>query len=200
MSARKPVYDVFLSYAQQDVAWAAEVERTFADAGLVAYNIAKTAPGEHVADTVWDALAESAALVALVSSTGSLSPNLSFEVGAAMAWSKPAYALYKGAPPEGLPRYVQNNGIFPASQLQHVVGLVRNSELALSDRERQVLVKTYDSLGTPVVGLLDEPSKVDQLTRRFNRASKSKISGERLLRELLRLRKSGNIRLSRHRM
>lgn len=200
MSARKPVYDVFLSYAQPDVAWAAEVERAFADAGLVAYNIARTSPGEHVVDTLWDALAESAALVALISSTGSRSSNLSFEIGAAMAWSKPVYVLYKGDRPEGLPRYVQSNGIFAADQLHHVVDLVRRSELALSDKQRQVLVKTYDSLGTPVDGLLVDPSKADQLTRRFNRASKSKVSSERLLRELLRLRKSGNFRLSHRRV
>src|ERR1700723_1183292 len=104
MKTRDVPYDVFLSYNPiNDIGWAADVQAALERKGLVVYNIANTEPGEDVSASTWDAMAESAAMVALISQPRSESPNLLFEVGASMTWEKPVYVLYKGKRPVGLP-------------------------------------------------------------------------------------------------
>jgi hypothetical protein len=184
-------YDVFISYAQHDVGWAAEVQRAFENAGLRVYNIANTQPGENVSDAVWEALAESAALVALV--TAGPSDLLLVEIGAAMAWHKPVYVLYRGRRPSGLPNYVEQYGVHPESRIERVIELVNKSNGSLSEEQRRTLSNVYESIGVPTDQLMTDPKSVEELTRRFNKAAKTSLSGERLLREMLRLRKVGQL-------
>jgi hypothetical protein len=191
MSVRSPIYDVFLSHTQADVAWATEIERKFMDAGLSVFRLGGSATGESISDSLWDALAESSSFVALVASAGIQAPSFGFEVGAAMAWRKPVYVLFKGARPSTLPAYVEKYGIFPASQVDRVVRLVSRESIPLPEEQQQLLMQAYEALGVPVDRLQSQPANVEKLTRQFNRASKSNKSGERLLREILRLRKQG---------
>src|SRR5687767_13109344 len=137
----RTTYDVYLSYAQQEIGWAAAVEEEFARAGLSVYNIAKTEPGEDVGASIWEALAESGAVVALMRDPDSKG-NLLFEIGAAMAWEKPVYVLFKGDNAPALPRYAHLEA-YPADELVRVVQLVKASARPLTDEQRSKLAKIY---------------------------------------------------------
>lgn len=198
MSTRKPVYDVFLSHAQAEVAWAVEVEREFTDAGLVVFRVASISAGTNIQDALWEALSESSAMVALVSATGVLPPSFSFELGAAMSWQKPVYVLYKNERPHHLPSYVEQFGVFPADQIDRMRDLVAKGARDLSEVQRRALIDTYTSFGVPLDELLENAAVADQFVRQFNRLSGTRMSGERILRELLRLRKRGGMRPRQH--
>jgi hypothetical protein len=185
------VSDVFISYAQSDTAWAAEVQRRLKEAGLRVFTVGEALPSQNLSDLIWDALTESSALIALVRSPGAVSKYLSVEIGAAMAWQKPVYVLYQGAIPTDLPKYVEQFGVFPASSLGEVISRINEAEKLFSKDERLALGKAYVSVGVPTDQLLLQPAKIQELARAFNRATKANISGERLLREILRLRKQG---------
>jgi hypothetical protein len=194
MSPGKTVSDVFLSFPQSETAWAAAVERRMLDAGLSVF-VARDVPGldADAADRTWDAMAESAAVVSLARGPRETSPSLLFEVGAAMAWNKPVYVVYAGDPPADLPKYVNDFGVFPADRIDHVIGLVRNGEPSMTERERDALVRAYKSVGVTIDQMLLEPAKSDQLVRAYRRNSKSRIPGEQLFRELLHMRKRGQL-------
>jgi len=89
------VSDVFLSYAQSDTAWAAVVQQKLGEAGFKVFTVAGVPSGDNASDLIWDALTESAALIALVRGPGGMSKSLAVEIGAAMAWQKPVYVLYE---------------------------------------------------------------------------------------------------------
>jgi hypothetical protein len=198
MEATKKTCDVFISHGAVDRTWAAEVSQRFSEAGMTAFRIDVAEAPVKLEDTVWEALAESSAIVVLISSPTWQAQSSSIEVGAAMAWEKPAFALFKGRRPQGVPAYVEQFGVFPSDELDRLVGLVRKKMEVLSEKQQQVLFKAYNSLGVPAERLVAQPSKVDQLARRFNRATKSKVSPERLLREILRWRKQGKFRAVGH--
>lgn len=190
MRAQEPVFDVILTYAPSEVVWAVDIERKLADAGLNAYRIVSAEPGSSLDDT-WDAHAESHALIVLIA-PGAMPPLLMFEAGAAMMGQKPIYVLYKGPRPSKLPRYVEQFGVFPAADVDRVVELVSEASRPLSEREQQILIESYTSLNTPIKKLLGQYEKAEQMARRVNRAAGSSLSTDRLLRELLRMRKQGH--------
>jgi len=194
MTTRNVPYDVFLSYNPiNDVGWAADVQSHLENKGLVVYNIANTGPGEDVSDSTWDAMAESAALVALISYPRSESPNLLFEVGASMTWEKPVYVLYKGERPMGLPSYIADARIMPELRIDTLVQRVVENAAPLAGDQHALLKKLYLSFGIPLDQLLSESASAEQLTRRFNKAAHAHLSSALLLRELLRLGKGGKL-------
>jgi hypothetical protein len=182
------VTDVFLSYSQSETAWAAEVQVRFGQAGLEVFNAYGADAGDMRDGVIWDALVESSALIALVRSPREMSPTLSFEIGAAMTWQKPVYVLYQGDRPTGLPKYAEQFGMFPASELDKLVRLVAR-EKGFSDEERHALQQAYTAVGVPADRLLVDLAKLDELEKNFKKISPSHFSAEQLLREILRLRK-----------
>jgi hypothetical protein len=183
--------DVFISCSPSETAWAAEVQRRFQEGGLKVFTN-YGADGNDLDGLIWDALVESAAVIALVRSPRGMSNVLSFEIGAAMIWQKPVYVLYEGDRPTGLPKYAERFGMFPAWEVEKVVRIVAG-ERGFSDDEHRALVQAYLAVGAPVDGLLEDSGKVEQLERNFRSTMKSAASGERLLREILRLRKQGKL-------
>ena len=186
------VTDVFLSCSQSETAWAAEVQLRFGEAGLKVFTDYGADAGNGLDGLIWDALVESSALIALVRSPRGMSAMLSFEIGAAMTWQKPVYVLYEGDRPTGLPKYAERFGMFPAREIDKIVRLVVG-ERGFSDQEHRALERAYVAVGVPVDTLLEDTAKVEQLERNFKSATKTYASGERLLRELLRMRKQGKL-------
>lgn len=188
MSKIKKTYDVFLSYPSDLASQTKVIVKKFADAGLTAFNFSEIKPGHNIVEEIWQALAESWAVVALIK-PGSMPPNVAVEIGAASAWQKPIYILTEGEGEFNVPLYFSKFEVFKTSEIGKVVQLISKSLSPLSDEERSALVKAYSKLRVPTDKLFMEPGSIERLKDE----SGVKISGERIMQELLRLRKQGKL-------
>jgi len=191
MSRTKTIYDVFLSYSLTEADTAALVERALTAAGFDVFTPAKVEPGADVREAVWRALAESAALVAVVHPQHAPMSNTMVELGAAMAWHKSIFVVQTVNGKTRPPDYLQEFPVYPLSRLDDVVQSVRGSLKPLSERERDILRAVYADLRIPTDRLLRDPTAIEALASEFNRRSTAPVSGERLVQELIRLRKAG---------
>ena len=90
--------------------------RVFTDAEVV--------PGESVENAIWEAMSESQALVAIIPETDP-SAWIAFELGAAIAWNKPIYAVASNPATARLPVGLQGIMIYPPSRIEEIA---RNQE------------------------------------------------------------------------
>ncbi|MBN1391571.1 MAG: toll/interleukin-1 receptor domain-containing protein [Sedimentisphaerales bacterium] len=184
----KKTYDVFLSYASDLASQAKVIVNKFADAGLTVFDFSEIKPGYNITEEIWQALAESWAIVALVK-PDIMPPSVAVEIGAASAWQKPIYILTEGEGECNVPLYFSKFEMFKASEVEKVVHLISEGLNPLSDEERLALVKAYSKLRVPTDKLFIEPGSIERLKDE----SGIKISGERIMQELLRLRKQGKL-------
>jgi hypothetical protein len=197
MTLPTPDFDIFLSHSLKDRELAAAITERFKDAGLAVFTIwEQAAAGEKLADRAWLALAESAALVVLVTSDSSANASLALDVGAAKAWNKPIYILADDLGELSLPGYLRAFPIFSTSRLPEVIEELVRSAKPLGEKERVALVKVYTELGFPVDQILTRPEAMKRLTSGFRQLAGVRIPGIRLARELLRMRKTGSLRLA----
>ena len=84
MAKRKHPCDVFLSHRRQDAELAADIARVLQSYDLEVFTDADAAQGQRLEDALWEAMAESQALVAVVPD-GEPSPWMLVELGAAQA-------------------------------------------------------------------------------------------------------------------
>jgi len=193
MSVQTTTYDVFLSYSLTEARTAGLVERALAAAGLDVFNPAKIDPGLSIQEVLWKALAESAAFVVIVHPGRALGSNTSVELGAAMAWHKPIYIVQVGNGAAKPPAYLERFPAYPLSRIEDVVTSIKRSLKTLSDEEREMLCEVYAEMGVSADQLLLDPASLEDLARKFNSRSNTSYAGERLIQELLRLRKSGRL-------
>ena len=193
MSVQTTIYDVFLSYSLMEAETAQLVERTLTQAGLDVFNPAKLEPGSHIRDLLWRALAESAALVVIVDPLRAPGSNVGVELGAAMAWHKPIYVVDANGGTLKLPSYLREFPVYPISRIDDVAQSVKRGLVTLSEEEQSLLMSVYADLGISVDRLLTDPAHVDAFGQEFNRLCQRQVAGERLVQELLRLRKAGQL-------
>ena len=142
---------------------------------------------------IWDALAECRALIAIISVDATPDAMGMVEIGAATAWNKPIYLVLNGPASTRLPDALKSYQVYPRNRLDEVLQKIRTEFQPLSDDDRQVLADTFKALSIPADKLGQSPKSLRDLTTRFNRKTKKQLSGERLLSELLRLRKKGSL-------
>lgn len=188
MPKTKKTYDVFLSYPSDLASQAKFIVKKFADAGLIVFDFSEMKPSYNIIEEIWQALAESWAIVALIK-PGIMPPSVAVEIGAASAWQKPIYILTEGEGKFNVPLYFSKFEVFKTSEIGKVVQLISKSLSPLSDEERLALVKAYSKLRVPTDKLFMEPGSIERLKDE----SGVKISGERIMQELLRLRKQGKL-------
>ena len=193
MSVETTVYDVFLSYSLTEGRAAELVERALREAGLNVFNHAHMAQGRDWEDVLRFALAECAAVVVVIDPQRSPAHATTLELGAAMAWQKPIYLVLADAATAALPPYLQRLPAYSVSRVDDVVQCVRRDMVGLSEQERSVLLAVYAEIGIPVEQLVGEPEHVDAIERRFNARRRKRVLGERLVQELVRLNKSGEL-------
>jgi len=192
-------YDVFLSHSVRDAALATVVKQHLEEAGLAVFGVSGFdlaiggEPGTEWADAVWEALVESSALVALLTPAHRDSPALGVEVGGAWVRQKPIYILLEGDGPTELPPYLRRFQVYPLSELSNVILAIAKAAKPLARRQQEALTEAYERTGVPVDRLLTEPAAVAKLAQAFREMSGVAYSGERLVRELLRIRKQGNL-------
>ena len=189
MSTQTLTCDVFLSYSLTEAPVAELVERALEEAGLDVFNLAKVEAGVNLQDRLWRALAESSAIVAIVHPHHTLPSSIAVELGAAMAWHKPVFVVHTDRGNGNLPSYLGDFPTYPVSRIDDVVQAITRGLQPLLEEERSALLSVYADMRIPTDRLLQQPAAVEDLARDFNQRCGTNISGERLVQELLRLRK-----------
>jgi hypothetical protein len=191
VNAKRSACDVFLAASQHDEGVAGVVRRAFEEAGLVVFSPTAMKPGSNFEDALREAIVESWAFVVLLTPSFVNSSTLALEYGGAWVWDKPIYILLESLSPKDVPSYLKRYKAVPIAKLAHVVKAVARSAKPLSERERNLLVSLYADLGVSPDQLAMQPDDLDTLTHDFNEATASPLSAERVLQEIVRLRKQG---------
>ncbi len=200
MATATTTYDVFLSHSSRDRDVAADIANRLQAEGLEPFYDASIQVGETISQAIWDALAECHAFIAIVSPESSPDAMSMVELGAATAWNKPVFVLLNGPASMRLPDALQRFDAYPLNRVDDILGRIRHNLKPLSDNEHMVLAETYRDLDVPADQLGQSPSSLRQLVEQFNAKTKKHLSGDRLLSELLRMRKQGKLpRLGRRR-
>lgn len=192
MPKLKRTHDVFLSCSFDLASQAKVIIKKFADAGLTVFASSEIEPGYNIIEETWQALAESWAVIALIK-PGTVSSSVGVEIGAASAWQKPTYILTTGTGEYHLPKYFSKYQMFKISEIGKLIQLISKDLKPLTEEERQALVDAYNRLGIPTDKLLRQPAHIDQLNNILWSKSHLRLSGERIMEELLRLRKRGKL-------
>ncbi len=200
MATATPTYDVFLSHSSRDKDFAADIANRLQAEGLEPFYDASIQVGEPVSQAIWDALAECHAFIVIVSPESSPDAMGMVELGAAAAWNKPIFVLLNGPASMRLPEALQSYRAYPLNRVDEVLGQIRHNLEPISDDERTVLAETYRDVNVPADQLGQSPRFLRQLVEQFNAKTQKHLSGDRLLSELLRMRKQAKLpRLSQQR-
>jgi hypothetical protein len=190
MANRKKTYDVFISHSANDAPLAVELANVCRASGLEAITGRELLPGGEAGDALWEALAESQAVLAVLSPSGP-TPSMGIEIGAARAWNKPIFAIVTQPSFTRLPEALSDVSSYPPGRITDVVEAIKRSAQQWSDEDRLLLADIFDGIGVSVGGLALDPKHLQELVRRFNMRAHKNVPAERLLSELLRMRKQG---------
>src|SRR5438093_210950 len=95
-ATRKKPFDVFVSHAASDNLVASEVVHNLESAGLETFHTGAVEPGIDLSKAIWQALAESRALIAIISPDFPTHAMGMVEIGGAAVWNKPIFLLLNG--------------------------------------------------------------------------------------------------------
>jgi hypothetical protein len=179
---------IYLSFSARDEAAVAKVRHALLDGGCVVVTASDAEAHSSWFSHFKLAMEETDAMVLIASPEMVASPNTAFEYGAAMAWGKPVYTI--GAM-KLLPEYLRQTRVVSLARLDELVRELKHEAEPLTESERRILTEVYVDLGVPTDKLFMEPEASAQLVDEFNRRSRSNAGLNRLIRELLRLRKVG---------
>ena len=193
MQKNSDTYDIFLIYDHRDIASARSVTENFRSHGLSVFFDGDTLViDQRNEDRVWEAMAESKALVALLPEDVG-SSWMAFELGAAKAWNKPTYAIATSPLIYGVPTSLANVRLFSLEQIDDVIRSIANSAEPIVENDAKYLREAYAKIGLPVDQLLMQPAQLALLVKQFNQNTGRSLSGEQIMSHLLRLRKKGGL-------
>jgi hypothetical protein len=130
--------------------------------------------------------------VAIVSPAG-LTASTGFELGAAQGWNKPVFAVLTDSSARA-PAALARAALYPPARIDDIVKAIQAIGEPLSDQDREMLAEIYESMQMSLDKLVLEPWHADKLVQRFKVRAHRSVSGERLLSELLRMRKRGTLK------
>ena len=185
--------DVFISHTATDQAVATEIAHALEAVGLETFYVGGTEPLSDISEAIWEALAESRAVIAIISPDVRTQAMGMVEIGAASAWNKPVFLLINGPSSTKLPAPLSRYPVYPVGRLEEVVRAIRTGFEPLTEDERRLLANLYRDFSTPTDKLSQSAKALGELTTLFNRRTERQYSGERLLSELLRMRKRGQL-------
>jgi hypothetical protein len=186
-------HDVFVSHSASDVAVATQIAETCRANGLDTIAQTEIPLGEKFSDALWDALAESRALLFIISDTEP-TPSMAVELGAARAWNKPIFGLLTDTTAMRLPSGFRDIPLYPINRIDEVIRAIKLTTEELSDADRITLAQIHAELDVSVDHLAIDSKSLQSLVRRFRESTGKLVPGEHLLSELLRLRKQGKLR------
>lgn len=198
MSKISKTFDIFLSYSHDLTSQSKVIAKKFANNDFIVFDSSEIKPNQNLTAETWKALAESWAIVVLIK-PGIMPPSVAVEIGAATAWHKPIYIITVEKDKNQLPLYLLNYRIFEISEIEEVIKRILKSLKPLNNSEREALVEAYQQLGLPTDQLLRHPPSIDLLYQMLSNKLHIELSNERIMQELLRLRKRGKLPRVRHR-
>lgn len=193
MARNSATYDVFIAYDRRDSEIAkgiAEVLRSYNLAVFV--DIQQLSPAANLEDAIWQAMAESRALVVVLPEDAG-SAWLAFELGAAKAWNKPIYAVSASTTHRNLPAALRDISIIPPSRASEIALSIAGSADPLTEAEIKHVGAAYVATGLSVDQLLMQPQQLAKVVKQFNKKSGRRMAGEQVMWHLLRLRKQGKL-------
>lgn len=185
------LFDVFLSYGALEASVADQIERALQEAHITVFAPTKATAGAKNSDTIRQELARSDAVVVVLPSEGVMSANLGVEIGAAMAWQKPIFFIQTGNGRMQLPFDLKSWAVYPPTRIDDIIQKIKRGPIPLSQDDQEKLTQVYREMGMALDRILLDPSLQDDFISRFRKRSPSRVSGERLLHEAIRLRKRG---------
>lgn len=192
MSARHELVDVVVAAAAVDRPLEKRIARFLAEAGFSVFGVpSQVGLGSPVPDLVRKTIAESRAVIVLLSAASAPNPSLAWEVGLAMGWGKPVLVVLDDSEPVEVPDYLAAFRSVRLSQIEQAVEWLRGIDAPLSKQEVSALERAYAAIGMAIDQLVSRPDKLDALAFEVQRHSKRAIAPERLLQEMLRRRKEG---------
>jgi len=193
MNRTRIIHDIFFSFANENAAEAEKIIRKLVTAGLKVFSPAMHEVGEPVG-AIWDELTTSLAFVVFLSDPQQQpTPNMLVELGGAMAWKKPIYALYST---RDAIRYVfltDTVRLYRTDEIDKMVEQVKEMRAPISRAERQILAEVYAKHGVPTDQLLRQQKLSMQFLAAYHRAIGRRVPDEAVLREVLTLRKTGKL-------
>ncbi|TKJ35941.1 MAG: hypothetical protein CEE38_13085 [Planctomycetes bacterium B3_Pla] len=198
MAKNRPTYDVFIAYNHRDKEFAVTAANVLRSYGLsVFFDIQELPRGAKVEDAIWEAMAESHALVIMLSGDAPTS-SMAFELGAARAWNKPIYGVATSnlAP---IPVVLKQIKVLPIARIEEVAQSILDSQEPISEDDKLHLNEAIQKAGISVDKLAVQPQHLSNVVEDFNMRSGRKMSGEQVMWLLLRLRKQGGLSLLRAR-
>lgn len=190
---KSPNHDVFLSYSQRDSGLAALVRDNLEHAGLSVFDFAESPEGAAISKTIRQELVDSFAVVLLLTPSSESSGNLAFEAGMAMAWGKPVFVLHDGRSLSDMPNFISQFNVYPLNKIDVVSHQIIESKRSLSSEHKEILKALYVKTAIPADRLLLEPVVLHEMALEFERKAKLRVPAVDLARELIRLRKSGQL-------
>jgi hypothetical protein len=117
--------------------------------------------------------------------------HLRLENGILQVFDAGIYVVLNGPPSTRLPDALKEYHVYPRTRFDEVIQRIRTEFEPLTDHDREVLAGAYKEINVSADQLSQSAKLLRELTARFNRKPKRHLSGDRLLSELLRLRKKG---------
>lgn len=192
MKSVPKTYDVFISHSAPDAKLATSLADTCRLNGLVPFTDEDVLVGQNVADAIWGALADCKALIVILSRSGT-SPSMGVEIGAAQAWNKPIYAVAADPTSLRLPTALAHTRLVVPGAIEEIIREIKQSADDLTDADRDTLQAIYLDTGIPIDRFASNHKHLRRLTQQFGRRSGKRVSGERLLAEMFRMRKRGTL-------
>ncbi|HEY8503177.1 MAG TPA: hypothetical protein VIL46_01245 [Gemmataceae bacterium] len=183
---------MFIAHAPGDAALAAEIARAFLSNGLEAVTESALPPGRGAGDALWGALAESRALLVILSPSGPTT-TMALVIGAALAWNKPILGVVPDPAAARVPPALTGVRLYPLGRIEDVIDEIKLAAGQLSDADRASLAEIYRGMGVSVDQLATDPAQLAELAKQFKAATGRTVPAERLLSELFRMRKQGKL-------
>jgi hypothetical protein len=191
MATINATYDVFIAHDRRDLSTANGVADVLRSHGLTVFvDIDEATVGGNLEDIIWQAMAESNALVVILPMEVN-SSWLAFELGAAKAWNKSIYAVSVYSTHRNIPAPLRDVQVLPVARADEIATSIVSTSDPLSEEYILQLGAAYTAVGVTTDQLLLQPQQLAELVKRFNKTAGCKMSGEQVMRHILRLRKRG---------
>lgn len=195
VESKPGVATVFVVAPRGKVAAARQVAQRLSELGPfdVVLDIDITTDGklQDVGAELWTAVAKSDAMVFVLDDSDLTSEGY-VELGAAWARDIPTLAVAVVAQPR-VPVMLAKQQYFHEASLAELVREIHRSTEPMSPAEIAVMSDLYRRNGIPVDRLMAEPGLASKFVKELTKATGRTVLEQRVLTQLLRLRKSGNL-------
>ena len=182
-----------MSYSQRDQGDALRVRQKIEDAGISVFDASREGEPGAMWDNVRKAIADSEAVIIVISRNSALSSSLGIEIGAAIAWQKPVYVVLPQKEQEDVPELLRGLRSYTVDSLSELIDAIIEARSDLTNEETEWLKDWYEQRKVPLDRIVRDPESIALLTTSFHERFERQLDAQKLLLALLRLRKRGEL-------